>query len=340
MNTEDRPHGGTEAQPARRAVLRGMTRMATALGAAAILPSGAWAQGSRPVRIILPVNAGSGADGVVRVMSGGLSRALGHPTVVENLPGAGGITGTTQIVRGAKDGSVIGFVSNNHVVNPSVYRNVPFDAIEDITPITVIGATPFVLVAHPGLAAKNVPELVALAKAQPGALNYGSSGNGTILHLAAELFCSEAQVDIKHIPYRGMGPLTADVLGGQVQLAVIAVAVAAPLVKAGSLRAIGVTSAARSPLLPDVPTIAEQGLPRYAIDGWVAVIGPAGMARAEVQRINAAVKSTVELPEVRESLLAQGYVLKVNSPEEAGAYFRSEATRMAKLVRQANVKVD
>ena len=187
MNTEDRPHGGTEAQPARRAVLRGMTRMATALGAAAILPSGAWAQGGRPVRIILPVSAGSGADGVARVMSGGLSRALGHPTVVENLPGAGGITGTTQIVRGAKDGSVIGFVSNNHVVNPSVYRNVPFDAIEDITPITVIGATPFVLVAHPGLAAKNVPELVALAKAQPGALNYGSSGNGTILHLAAEL---------------------------------------------------------------------------------------------------------------------------------------------------------
>jgi tripartite-type tricarboxylate transporter receptor subunit TctC len=340
MNIEDRPGGGVAASPSRRAMLRGLTRTAAAIGAAGILVRGAWAQGGKPVRIILPVSAGSGADGVARVMSNGLAKALDHPTVIENLPGAGGITGTTQIVRGAKDGSVIGFVSNNHVVNPSVYKNVPFDAIEDITPITVIGATPFVLVAHPGLAAKNVRELVALAKAQPGALNYGSSGNGTILHLAAELFCSEAQVDIKHIPYRGMGPLTADVLGGQVQLAVIAVAVAAPLVKAGSLRAIGVTSTARSPLLPDVPTIAEQGLPNYAIDGWVAVIGPAGIAKAEVQRINAAVKSTVELPEVRESLLAQGYVLKVNSPEEAGAFFRSEATRMAKLVRQANVKID
>ena len=340
MTNRDRSENDAAANT-RRTLLRGMTRIALAVGAAGMLPGALWAQGSdKPVRVILPVSAGSGTDGVARTMSQGLSKALGHPAVIENLPGAGGIPGTTQIVKGAKDGSVIGFVSNNHVVNPSVYKNVPFDAVEDITPIAVIGATPFVLVAHPGLAATNVRELIALAKAQPGALNYGSSGNGTILHLAAEMFCSEAQVDIKHIPYRGAGPLTTDVLGGQVQLAVIAIAVAAPLVKAGSLRAIGVTSAARSPLLPDVPTVAEQGLPNYVIDGWVAVIGPSGMQKAEVQRINAAVRSTVDLPEVRDALLVQGYRLKVTSPEESAAYFRTETARMAKLVKQANVKLD
>ena len=152
------------------------------------------------------------------------------------------ITGTSVIVKAPKDGAVLGMVSNNHVVNPSVYKTMPYDAVQDITPITVIGATPFVLVAHPSVAAKNVRELIALAKAQPGTLNYGSSGNGTILHLAAEMFVHEAQVDIKHIPYRGMGPLTADVLGGQIQMAFIAVAVAAPHVKAGTLKAIGLSS--------------------------------------------------------------------------------------------------
>jgi tripartite-type tricarboxylate transporter receptor subunit TctC len=144
-----------------------------------------------------------------------LGKSLGCPVVVENFPGAGGITGTSMIVKAPKDGAALGVVSNNHVVNPSVFKNIPYDAVDDITPITVIGATPFVLVAHPSVAAKNVRELIALAKAQPGALNSGSSGNGTILHLAAEMFVHEAQVDIKHIPYRGMGPLTADYWAGR-----------------------------------------------------------------------------------------------------------------------------
>lgn len=309
--------------------------------AGAVAPAWTFAQGAdRPLRLVLPVSAGSGVDGVARVLGPSLGKALARPVVVENYPGAGGITGTTMIVKAPKDGSMLGMVSNNHAVNPSVFKNIPYHAVDDITPITLIGATPFVLVAHPSVAAKNVRELVALAKAQPGVLNYGSSGNGTILHLAAEMFVHEAQVDIKHIPYRGMGPLTADVLGGQIQMAFIAVAVAAPHVKAGALRAIGLSSTTRSPLLPDLATIAEQGLPNYALDGWVAVVGPAGLPRAEVDRAYNAVRSAVAAPEVRDALLAQGYQLQSPAPDATAAFFRSEVDRMAKLVKQSGLKLD
>ena len=252
---------GLFSQPQRQQGMARRTLLAATV-AGAMAPAVSWAQGpDKPLRLVLPVSAGSGVDGVARVVGPSLGKALARPVVVENFPGAGGITGTSMIVKAPKDGSVLGMVSNNHVVNPSVFKNIPYDAVDDITPITMIGATPFVLVAHPSVAAKNVRELVALAKAQPGALNYGSSGNGTILHLAAEMFVHEAQVDIKHIPYRGMGPLTADVLGGQIQMAFIAIAVAAPHVKSGALRAMGLSSTTRSPLLPDLPTIVAQGLP-------------------------------------------------------------------------------
>lgn len=255
---------------------------AAALGAAAITRPGlVWAQslGDKPLRIILPLSAGSGADGAIRAISNSLAKALGQPVVIENLPGAGGITGTTQIVRAPKDGSVIGVVSNNHVVNPSVYKNIPFDSLADIAPITILGATPFVLVAHPSVPAKNVQELIAYAKSKPGVLNYGSSGNGTILHLGAAMFVDQAKVAIQHIPYKGMGPLMNDVLGGQVQLAVVAVAPAAAHIKSGSLRALGVTTATRVASLPGVPTIAEQGLPAYELDGWIAPWRPPACPR-------------------------------------------------------------
>ena len=331
---------GLFSQPQRQQGMARRTLLAATV-AGAMAPAVSWAQGpDKPLRLVLPVSAGSGVDGVARVVGPSLGKALARPVVVENYPGAGGITGTTMIVKAPKDGSMLGMVSNNHAVNPSVFKNIPYHAVDDITPITLIGATPFVLVAHPSVAAKNVRELVALAKAQPGVLNYGSSGNGTILHLAAEMFVHEAQVDIKHIPYRGMGPLTADVLGGQIQMAFIAVAVAAPHVKSGALRAIGLSSTTRSPLLPDLPTIAEQGLPNYALDGWVAVVGPAGLPRAEVDRAYNAVRSAVAAPEVREALLAQGYQLQSPAPDATAAFFRSEVDRMAKLVRQSGLKLD
>ena len=331
---------GLFSQPQRQQGMARRTLLAATV-AGAMAPAVSWAQGpDKPLRLVLPVSAGSGVDGVARVVGPSLGKALARPVVVENFPGAGGITGTSMIVKAPKDGSVLGMVSNNHVVNPSVFKNIPYDAVDDITPITILGATPFVLVAHPSVAAKNVRELVALAKAQPGALNYGSSGNGTILHLAAEMFVHEAQVDIKHIPYRGMGPLTADVLGGQIQMAFIAIAVAAPHVKSGALRAMGLSSTTRSPLLPDLPTIAEQGLPHYALDGWVAVVGPAGLPKPEVERAFQAVRSAVAAPEVRDALLAQGYQLQSPPPDATAAFFRSEVSRMAKLVKQSGLKLD
>ena len=316
---------------------------ATALGAAAIARPGlSWAQppSDKPLRVILPLSAGSGADGAIRAISNSLAKALGQPVVIENLPGAGGITGTAQIVRAPKDGSVIGVVSNNHVVNPSVYRNIPFDSLADITPITILGATPFVLIAHPGVPAKNVRELIAYAKAKPGVLNYGSSGNGTILHLGAAMFVDQAELAIQHIPYKGMGPLMNDVLGGQVQLAVVAVAPAAAHIKSGALRAIGVTTAARVSSLPGVPTIAEQGLTGFELEGWIAPIGPAGLPKAELERLYSGFKAALATPEAHDALIAQGYEIKLTPPEASAAFFRSEAGRMAQVVKSASVKVD
>ena len=316
-------------------------RTVLALAAAGLLaPLGALAQSDKPLRVILPLSAGSGADGAIRAISTQLAKAAGHPVVIENLPGAGGITGTAQIVRGPRDGSMIGVVSNNHVVNPSVYPSIPFDAIQDIAPITIIGATPFVVVANPSVPARNIQELVALAKAKPGTLNYGSSGNGTILHLGAAMLVDQAKVDIKHIPYKGMGMLMNDLLSGQVQWGVVALAPAAPHIKSGTLRALGVTTAQRVPSMPDLPTVAEQGLPNYALEGWIAAIGPKDLPMAERNRLHQAFQQALAQPEARNALIAQGYEIKLTPPEATTAFMRSELQRMAEVVKNARVKVD
>ncbi|GAA6121199.1 tripartite tricarboxylate transporter substrate binding protein [Acidovorax sp. FG27] len=333
-----RSAGAATALTRRAAVTLGTAALATAWSG--LRPARAQAHPDRPLRIILPLSAGSGADGAIRAISASLGKALGQPVVIENLPGAGGITGTAQIVRAPKDGSVIGVVSNNHVVNPSVYKNIPFDSLADIAPITILGATPFVLVANPAVPAANVRELIAYAKAKPGVLNYGSSGNGTILHLGAAMFVDQAKLDIKHIPYKGMGPLMNDVLGGQVQLAVVAAAPAAPHIRSGALRALGVTTATRVPTLPGVPTIAEQGLPVFELDGWIAPVAPAGIPAAELARLFAGFKTAMEMPEARDALVAQGYEIKLTPPEQAAAFFRSEAARMAQVVKSAHLTMD
>lgn len=319
-----------------------MTRLFTRRGLAVLAvtllaPSLAVAQ-AKVTRLILPVGPGSGVDGAVRVMTDTLSKSLGQGVVIENLPGAGGVTGTAQIVKAPKDGSTVGIVSNNHVVNPAVYKTIPYDSVNDITPIMVLGATPFVLVAHPSVEANTIPELLALAKAKPGMLNYASSGNGTIIHLAGQMLVSEGGVNITHVPYRATGQMVTDLLGGQVQLGFVAVNVASQHVKAGTLKALGVSTPVRSPMMPDVPTIAEQGLKNYALEGWFAVIGPAGMASADVARINSAFRSALSDPQVRDALVAQGYILQGGTPEAAKAYFAAETLRMGKLVEQAGLK--
>lgn len=327
-------------RPIPRRTALAMVLASLASGALPALAQTKAAGHDKALRVILPLSAGSGADGAIRAISTPISKALGQPLVIENLPGAGGITGTAQIVRAPKDGDTIGIVSNNHVVNPSLYKNIPFDSIKDIAPITIIGTTPFVLVANPKVPARTVQELIAHAKAHPGTLNYGSSGNGTILHLGAAMFVEQAQIDVPHIPYKGMGQLMNDLLSGQVQLGVVAVAPAMAHIKAGNLRAIGITSAKRSASLPEVPTIAEQGLPQYELDGWIAAIAPAGVPKAEMDRLYQGFVQGIASPEAREALIAQGYEIQLTPPEVAARFMASEKQRMQAAVKAAQVKMD
>jgi tripartite-type tricarboxylate transporter receptor subunit TctC len=300
------------------------------------------AQPSTPLRVILPVSAGSGVDVVVRSAQVALTRALGgQPVVIENQPGAGGITGTQNLVKAAPDGNTISIVSNNHSVNPSVFKNLPYDSLGDITPITIVGGSPFVLVVNPGrVPAKNAKELQALLKAKPGELNYGSSGNGTIIHLAAETFMDEAGVKAHHIPYKGTGPMITDVMGGQVEMGVGAVAAVQGQIKSGSLRPIGVTGKERVASLPEVPTIAEQGFPGVDVAGWCAVIGPKGLPPAQVKRLHDAFVTAFNDPEVKAGFAKRDDFLILNSPEQASKFFKSEQERYAKLVKKANVTIE
>lgn len=294
----------------------------------------------RAVRFILPVGAGSGVDTIVRAAAAAMGKTLGHPVVIENQPGAGGIVGTSTLVKSAPDGMTLSVVSNNHVVYPSVYKSLPFDPINDITPICVLGSTPFVLVVNPAkVAATNVKELVALLKAKPDGYNYASSGNGTILHLAAEMFMEEAQVKVKHIPYKGVGPMVTDLIGGQVELGVLSLPSIQAHLKSGALRAIGIGGTARVAAAPEIPTIAEQGLPNYNIEGWFAVVGPAKLPMAEARRIQAAVAAAYATPEVKEAMAKQGNTINPGTPEAAAQFFRSEMVKYARLVKKAGVEL-
>jgi tripartite-type tricarboxylate transporter receptor subunit TctC len=318
-------------------------RALLALAAAyAVLWPTARAADRPPLRVILPVSAGSGVDTIVRAASAALSKELGgQAVVVENLPGAGGITGTSALVRAQPDGNTIAFVSNNHAVNPSVYKKMPYDSLADITPISVVGATPFVLVVNPNkLPAKNAKELVALLRAKPGVYNFASSGNGTIIHLAGEMFVDAAGVEAKHIPYKGVGPMLADLIGGQVDFGVVAVPAVQGHLQGDALRAIGVMGKSRAASLPNVPTIAEQGFPDVDIAGWFAVIGPPRLAAAEVKRLHDAVVDAFAAPDVRAAMARQDNVIDPSTPEAAAQMMRSEQERYARLVKKANIALD
>jgi len=318
-------------------------RTVLALAASALLAAtGVHAQSSGPMRVILPIGAGSGVDTIMRAAQNDLSKALGgQPVVIENLPGAGGITGTSAIVKAAPDGNTIGVISNNHAVNPSVFKKIPYDSLKDITPISVVGSTPFVLVVNPAkVPAKNAKELQAFLKAKPGAYNYASSGNGTIIHLAGEMFIDAADVDVKHIPYKGTGPMIADLIGGQVELGVVAVPAVQGHLKSGALRAIGVMGKQRVASLPDLPTIAEQGFPDVDIAGWFAVVGPAKLPAAQVKRLHDAVVAAFASADVKAAMAKQENVIAPTSPEAAAQFLASEQDRYAKLVKKANIVLE
>ena len=294
----------------------------------------------KPLRMIVPLAAGSTVDAVARALGPGFGRATGHPVVVENVVGAGGIPGTSQIVKAPKDGLTLGMISSNHVINPGIYKTVPYDSLKDITPVAVLATVPLVLAVNSKLPVKTVQELLAYAKSHPGVLNYGSAGNGSTLHLAGELMVSETGIDMKHVPYRGTGPLITDLVGGQVQLGFVSVSQVAPQVKAGTLRALAVSTPSRSAALPDVPTMAEAGVPKYSFDAWIALIGPAGLPKAAVDSYAAAIKSAMATPEAQAAVVGQGLMVMDKGPAEAPAFFQSELAKHQKLVKQSGATLD
>ncbi len=311
-------------------------------GGLASAAAGARAQTSAaPLRVILPVGPGSGVDTIVRSAQNALARAMGgRGVVIENLPGAGGITGTQAIVNAAPDGNTIGVVSNNHVVNPSVYKKLPYDSLADITPISVVGNSPFVWVVNPQVPAKNARELQAWLKAKPGAYNYGSSGNGTIIHLAGAMLVEALGADVKHIPYKGMAPMLTDIMSGQIQMGAGAVPAVQGHLQSGALRAIGMMGKSRVPALPDLPTFAEQGYPDVDVDGWFAVVGPAKLPADAVQRIHDAVVAAFADAEVKAAMARQQNIIAPTTPEQAARYFRTEEARYAALVKKIGLTVD
>ncbi len=303
----------------------------------------AWAQtgsSDKPIRMVVPLAVGSTVDSVARAVGPGFSAATGHPIVVENLGGGGGIVGTTQIVNAAKDGLTLGMISSNHVINPGIYKSIPYDSLKDITPIAVFVTVPLVLVAKPSLPVTNVKDLIALAKAEPGKLNYGSAGNGSTLHLAAELFQRETKVDIKHVPYRGTGPMVIDLVGGQVDLGFVSVSAAAPQIKAGKLRALAVTTLTRVPSLPDVPTMVEAGVPDFSFDAWIALIGPAGLSKDVVEANYKAMKTALTSSEAQNAITGQGLMVMDIGPDAAPAFFETELAKHQQLVKQSQATLD
>lgn len=314
-------------------------RLVYALLLAALASGAALAQSDRPVRFILPNATGSGVDTITRSAQAALSKALGASIVIDNQPGAGGVLGLQALARSAPDGATLSVVSNNVVIFPSVLKSLPFDMPGDFTPIAVVGATPIVLVVNPAkVAATNHKDFVAQLKNKPGGYNFASGGNGTILHLATELYLDAAGVTAKHIPYRGVGAMVTDLIGGQVEFATAALPSVQGHIKSGALRAIGVLTAQRTPAAPEIPTFAEQGLVNFEVGAWFAVIGPKGMSPASVKKVHDALVAAFDDPAVKEMMAKQGNTIRISTTEQAQAAFRSELAKYAALVKKVGLE--
>jgi tripartite-type tricarboxylate transporter receptor subunit TctC len=315
------------------------TALAALASSAVALPGMAWAQADRPVKFILPNATGSGVDAITRAAAPALGKALGTNVVVENQAGASGVIGLQALAKNPPDGLTLSVVSNNVVIFPSVIKNLPFEMPADFTPIAVLGATPLVLVANPQkVPSSNSREFIAALRAKPDGYNFGSGGTGTILHLAAEMFVDEAGVKARHIPYKGVGPMVTDLLGGQIDFAVLALPSVQQHIKSGALKAVGMCGDKRSAAAPDIPTFVEQGLPGYVIDAWFGVLGPKGMSAAAVKKVNDALVQAFNDPAVKETMAKQGNTIAISTPEHAQRAFRSEMERFAALVKKVGIE--
>jgi tripartite-type tricarboxylate transporter receptor subunit TctC len=319
-----------------------MTRIAVILllSAVACVHAGAQPYPDKPVRVLVGFPPGAGIDISVRLVCVRLSETFSRQFVVDNRAGAGGNIAVEMAAHATPDGYTLLGLTSGAVIAQSAYRKVPFDVGKDLAPVGMIAIAPLILTAHPSVAAKSLKELVALAKAKPGQLSYATPGTGTAPHVAGELLKLELGIDLLHVPYKGNAPAIADVVGGNVLLSFSNILTALPQVKSGRLRPIAVTSLKRSEIAPDIPTVAESGVPGFEAGTWYGIAAPAGTPRPIVDRLNSAIVRAVQLPDTREKLLAQGAEPMTGSAEQMGQFVRAEITRWAKVVKAANIRLD
>ena len=306
---------------------------------AAVAQAQAWP--SKPIKWVVPFAPGGTTDILARTVGEKLAVALGQPVIIENKPGAGGGVGAEFTAKSAPDGyTIMGGTISTHAINASLYKSLPYDPVKDFVAITLIARVPNMLVINPSVPAKDVKELIALLKANPGKYSFASSGNGTSQHLSGELFKSMSGTDMQHIPYKGSPPALQDVVGGQVAMTFDNITTALPLAKAGKLRALAVTTAKRSSVAPEVPTLAESGLPGFEVGSWQGVFAPAGTPPEIVKRLNAEIVKALNMPDVRDKLSGLGAEIVADSPEEFSALVKAEVAKWADVVKKSGAKVD
>ncbi len=313
----------------------------TLLAAQAQAPAPAAGYPNKPIRMVVTFPPGGSADAVVRMLTPRLNDKLGQQVVVDNRPGAGGNIGLALVAKAPADGYTLGVGAAGALsANSSLYAQMPFDTAKDFVPVSMLAAIPFVIIGHPSVPARSQQELIALAKSQPGKLSIAHGGNGTAMHLSAALFSQMADIKLVEVPYKGSGPAALDVLGNQVPLAVVDLPSALQHIKAGKLTAFAVTSPQRLPQLPDVPTASEAGLTGYDSTGWFGVVAPAGTPAPIVARLNAEITAALNDEQIKASMRNLGVEPAPGRPEAFDAYIKSETTKWARVIRQANIKID
>lgn len=293
---------------------------------------------SKPIRFIAGFPAGGPSDIVTRALAKRMAEMMGQPVVVENRSGAGGHIAAEALVRSAPDGYTVLLAGSFVTIGPSLNPKLPYDPVKDLAPISLVALNQYVLVTHPAVPARNVKELVRLAKSHPGKLNYGSSGVGAPPHLATELFKTMAQIDAVHVPYKGATPALADLVGGHLDFYIGGISGVLPQVKSGKVRALGVTGSKRSSQLPEIPTIAEAGLPGYEVVTWFGVVAPADTPKDVIGKLNGVLAKVVGEPEMKGYLVAQGLEPATSTPEQFGQLIRSEIPKFAKIIKAAGIK--
>lgn len=313
-----------------------------ATAALLIVASSSYAQTfpNRPITVVVPYAVGGTTDIVARLIGTEMGSALGQPIVIDNRVGGGGNIGWGSVARAAPDGYTLLTTEMSFTIAPAFGAKQPFDAKKDFAHLITAAAAPHVLVINPAVPAKTVQEFIALAKASPGKLNYGSGGNGTNTHLGGELFKSAAAINLVHVPYKGAGQVLQDLMGGQVQALVTSLPTALPHIKSGKLRALMITSDKRSPLLPDVPSATEAGLPKVVMDFWVGLAAPAGTPPATIDKLNKAAASALNSPEGRKRLADQGLEAVANTPAQASQLAAAEMQRWGEVIKAAGIKAE